>query len=174
MDRRIRIRISTNVSWIRNTGAEGKPGCGKVRWPEVWDSVWPGTDRCGRSASCRTAGSAAQCYCSAGQTWTAQSLPLPVHKKNIRTFSLFLIQRVIRKKIMSDPDPGTSAPGPKWIWNKTSKNYLLWEASQAAIRKPAQDPWRELLKGFSQLVPMWFQRRKQKLSFGVSSQKDSH
>jgi hypothetical protein len=77
---------------------EGKHGCGKLKSPEAWDSVWPGTDRCGRSASCRTAGSAAQCYCSAGQRWTAPSLPLPVHKD---IFTILTISVV-------DPDPGGS------------------------------------------------------------------
>ncbi len=115
MDRRIRIRISANISWIRNTGAEWKPGCGKVRLPEAWDSVWPGTDRCGRSASCRTAGSAAQCYCSAGQRSTAPSLPLPVHKD---IFTILIISVVDPDpggsgKNMYKTDPGTSAPVQK-------------------------------------------------------------
>ncbi len=135
MDRRILIRIRTKISWIGNTGAEGKHGRGKVRSPEAWDNVWPGTDRCGRLASCRIAGSAAQCYCSAGQRWTAPSLPLPVHKKKtFRTFSLFLpsvlwIPQWIRNFWL---DPGKkllirirAPPGPKWIWNKTSKNYSV-------------------------------------------------
>ncbi len=113
------------ISWlqvqkVQVLAIEGKPGYGKVRWPEAWDNVWPGTDRCGRWASCRTAGSAAQCYCSAGQTWTAPSLPLPVHKKHLGHCHYTCHQCCgsgsgrIRNfwpdpgKNMTDPDPGTS------------------------------------------------------------------